>query len=120
LDFTFLGIQNFSGLVGTLYEGFGNLRAHSGSNPELGPPGALGRGLATRWGAAWPRAGARWGAAWTRLGRGLDAPGPRPGRAWAASGTRLGRDFQNFSGQFLGFFEGFKYDLQGLLLDSKS
>ena len=86
-----LGSGTFSGLVGTLYEGFGNLRARSGSNPEPGPPAALGHGLATHWVAAWPRAGARWGAAWTRLGRGLDAPGPRPGRAWAASGTRLGR-----------------------------
>ena len=54
----------------------------------------LGRGLATRWGAAW-----------THLGHVRDAPGPR---------------FWNFSGSFLGFFEGFKLDLQGLLFDSKS
>jgi len=123
LDFTFLGIRNFSGPVGTLHEGFGNLRARSGSNPELGPPGALGRslgrGLATRWGAAWTRLGrgldtpgARpgraWAASWPRLGRVRDAPGPRPGRAWAASwdapGPRPGRVWAAISRIFLGSF----------------
>ena len=72
------------------------------------------------WAAAWPRAGA-----WP--GRALGRAGARPGRAWAAAWTRLGRvqdesgpRFRKFLGSFLGFFEGFKHDLHGLLLDSKT
>ncbi|XP_024026917.1 putative protease Do-like 14 [Morus notabilis] len=51
MDFTFLGVRNFFGSVGMHYEGFINLQAHSGSNPEYWPPVALGRALcaATRW-----------------------------------------------------------------------
>ena len=59
-------------------------------------------GRQPRWAAAWPRAGARLAARWVA--------------AWAASWPRLGHFFWSF----LGFFEGFKHDLQGLLLDSKS
>ncbi|EXC30750.1 hypothetical protein L484_027925 [Morus notabilis] len=90
MNFTFLGVRNFSGFVGTHYEGFGNLRGRSGSNPET-------------WATSRARAqDARALCAGARTVRALTVLGPRVVRACADS-PRAGA--RTLAGAYFAFLE---------------